>query len=59
MLLFKRLNCFNLVEMRAVVLFVCLGEADEAADKLAVIAVELEQFILMLVAAAGNALIRS
>jgi len=49
----------DLVEMSAVVLLVRLGEADEAADGAAVIAVELEQLILVLAAAAGNALMRS
>jgi len=49
----------HLVQVRAVVLLVCLGEADEAADDLTVVAVQLEQFFVMLAAAAGNVLIRS
>ena len=45
--------------MRAIVLFVSLGEADQTADELAVIAVQFDKFLMMLAAATGNILIRS
>jgi len=44
--------------MRAVMLLVRLSEADQTADRLTVVAVELQRFFMMLAAATGNALIR-
>ena len=49
----------DLVEMRAIVLFVSLGEADQTADELAVIAEQFDQLLMMLAAATGNILIWS
>jgi len=45
--------------MRAVMLLVRLSETDQTADRLTVVAVELQRFLMMLAAATGNALIRS